>query len=345
MTNTESVTRPRVTQQDIANHVGVSRATVSAAISGARYVSPELKARILAAIEELHYVPDSVARSMKTQRTMTIGVVIPNILSPYYAHVVRAVEDIAHESGFSTTIYDTDEECERMESALRNLQERRVDGIILAPCGNRPQIVSDFVSRTHVPIVLLDRYFEDLALDAVTSDNEGGAYGAVRHLLETGHRRVAIITLSLALLPGRARLNGYKRAITEYGLPIDEAWVVEGGRGEDEGYHGAGRLLALPENRRPDALLVSSHLMTVGALKAIRERGLQVPKDIAVIGFDDLPWVSLFDPPLTVVYQPAYDIGARATRMLMARLSGRAEDPVQRIVLGTRLVHRKSCCQ
>ncbi len=335
----------RVTQQDIANRVGVSRATVSAAISGARYVNPALKARILAVIEELHYVPDSVARSMKTRRTMTIGLVIPNILSPFHAPVVRAVEDIAGQCGFSTIVYDTDEQPERMASALRNLQQRRVDGIILAPCGDCTDILSDYVTRTSTPIVQVDRYVEGLDMDAVTSDNEGGSYDAIKHLLDTGHRRVAIITVSLNLVPGRERLNGYRRALAEHGTPIDDSLIIVGGRGEADGHHGAERLLALPGGQRPDALFACSHLITVGALKKLREESLHVPDDVAVIGFDDLPWSSLFDPPLTVVNQPAYDMGAKAAEILMMRLSGEPVEGVQRVVLGTQLVHRSSCCR
>ena len=342
----ESDNSKRVTQQDVADYVGVSRATVSAVISGARYVSPELKERVLAAIEELSYVLDIVARSMKTNRTMTIGLVLPNILSPIWARVARGVEDVARQAGFSTIIYDTDEQSDRMLDGLKKLQEQRVDGIVLAPCGGCADALSDYTTRVLAPIVLVDRYLEDLNFDMVVSDSGGGTYQATTHLLEVGRRCIGMITLSLEISTGRDRLRGYERALKDHDMPIVEKLIVVGGRGEQEGYQGAHRLLALPDGKRPDALFVSSHLMTIGALKAIRERSLRVPEDIALIGFDDLPWMPLMDPPLTTVSQPAYDMGAQAAEMLLARLTDDdREAATQRIVLETRLVHRQSCCQ
>ncbi|MBM3300897.1 MAG: LacI family DNA-binding transcriptional regulator [Deltaproteobacteria bacterium] len=337
--------RQRVTQQDIADYVGVSRATVSAVVNRTRYVSPELREKILAAIEELGYVPDIVARSMKTNRTMTIGLVLPNILSPIWATIARGVEDVARKAGFSTIFYDTDEQIERMKDGLRKLHEQRVDGVILAPCGNCADVVSQHMSRIGTPLVLVDRYLEDFELDTVFSDSETGTYEAIGHLLETGRRRVAIITLSLGISTGRDRLRGYERALKDHDMPIDAKLIVVGGRGEEEGYHGTRQLLMLPEEQQPDALFVSSHLMSIGALKAIREKDLQIPEDIAVIGFDDLPWMPLMASPLTVVSQPAYEMGAQAAEILMARLTEQEEKATQRIVLATRLVHRQSCCQ
>ncbi len=342
---TSATRQRRVTQQDVADRVGISRATVSAAISGARYVTPELKQKIMEAIEELHYIPDIVARSMKTNRTMTIGLVLPNILSPIWATVARGVEDVARQAGFSTIICDTDERSERMQEALRNLQEKRVDGIILAPCGACAEWIAEYQAQASTAIVLVDRELEGLALDTVISDGESGTYQGVKHLWETGHRRIGIITLALEISTGRDRLQGYRRALTEGGAAVDEQLIVFGGRGKQEGYEGAERLLGLPAGQRPDALFVCSHLMTVGALTAIREHQLHVPADIALIGFDDLPWTLLMEPPLTVVDQPAYDMGARAAELLSARLTEQSDDAPKRIVLETRLVHRQSCCR
>jgi len=333
-----------VTQQDIAQRAGVSRATVSAVINGTHYVSPELRHRILATISDLGYVPNLVARSMKTNRTMTIGLMLPNILSPIWATIARGVEDIAQSSGFSTILYDTDEQSDRVEEGLRKLQEQRVDGIVMAPGAGCSDIVGRHLSRAGTPVVLVDRYLEDCELDSVFSDSEAGAYQAVSHLLETGRRRIGMITLALGISTGRDRLKGYKRALSEYGVLLDDKLISVGGHGELEGSKGAQRLLALPGDQRPDALLVSSYLMTVGALKAIRVSGLQVPEDIAVIGFDDLPWTSLMAPPLTVISQPAYEMGARAAEVLLGRLNGPADQPTLRIVLHTTLVHRLSCC-
>jgi LacI family transcriptional regulator len=191
---------------------------------------------------------------------------------------------------------------------------------------------------------LVDRSLQGFELDTVLCDGEPGVYQAVRHLLETGRRRVGMITLSLDISTGRDRLDGYRRALTDAGVGVDEDMIALGGRGERDGYEGAIKLLSSPGVLHPDALFISSHLMTVGALKALRERGLRVPQDVAVIGFDELPWMSLMAPPLTVVSQPAYEMGAQAAGVLISRLTGEQAEPAQRIVLPTELVHRASCC-
>jgi LacI family transcriptional regulator len=297
----------RVTQQDIAERIGVSRATVSAVLSGARYVSPELKQQILDAVRELNYIPDVVARSLKTNRTMTIGLVFPNILSPIWANIARGVADVAKEAGFSTILYDTDERHEAMQQALRTLQEKRVDGIVLAHCGECFDTLADFMVRVGIPIVLIDRSTEGLDLDMVISNGEEGMYQAVNHLLDTGRKRIGLISLPLTISTGRDRLRGYQRALVEHGLSVDENLIKIGGRGQEEGYARACELLSAallhgsPTGLDLDAVVAASHLMTIGAMKAIRNRGLQIPDDIALIGFDDTPWTPLLDPPLTVI--------------------------------------------
>ena len=193
-------------------------------------------------------------------------------------------------------------------------------------------------------MVLIDREIDELSLDTVISDNVSGAHQATKHLLEAGRQRIGLVNLPLAISTGRGRLEGYRRALEEYGRPTEESLIAIGGRGADEGYRQADILLSLPAGRRPDALVVASHLMTLGALKALRDRGLRIPEDVAVIGFDDTEWASLLDPPLTVVSQPAYEMGSQAARMLLARITSGATDPPRRVVLPTGLVFRRSCC-
>lgn len=339
-------TNKRITQADIAERLSISRATVSAALSGQRYVSPELKTQILKLVEDLHYVPDIVARSMKTNRTMTIGLVMPNILSPIWATIARAVADVARKASFSTIVYDTDEQCDVMAAALRTLHEKRVDGIVLAPCSGSEDAIRELLERMTIPIVLVDRYLSDLPLDMVVSNGREGTYQAVSHLIETGRRRIGFINLPLEISTGRERLEGYRQALAEHDIEVDPWLIVTGGRGAQEGERQARQLLSLSPGRRPDALLAASHLMTVGTLTALRSCGLRAPDDIAVIGFDDTAWAPLLDPPLTVVNQPAYTMGAKAADILLARLEGSttlSEEPLQ-VVLPATLIHRHSCC-
>lgn len=345
--NKDAVRTRRITQADIAEQLHISRATVSAALSGQRYVSPELKGQILKLVEDLHYVPDNLARSMKTNRTMTLGLVMPNILSPVWATIARGVADVARKQGFSTIMYDTDEQCDMMRSALRTLQEKRVDGIILAPCSSNEDLLSEELDRIAVPIVLVDRYLPNLSLDAVVGNGCEGTYQAVSHLLDAGRRRIGFINLPLDISTGRERLEGYRRALAERNIELDPALMATGGRGSQEGQRQARMLLSLPPGMRPDALLAASHLMTVGTLTALREHAIAVPDEVAVIGFDDTTWAPLIDPPLTVVNQPAYTMGAKAADILLARLSVvETIDPEpQRVVLPTTLIHRCSCCR
>ena len=335
----------RITQQDIADRVGVSRATVSAVLSGSRYVSPDLKNKILAVIDDLHYVPDIVARSLKTNRTMTIGLVLPNILSPVWATIARGAADVARSAGYSTIMYDTDERADVLQAALRTLQEKRVDGILLAPCSDSLELLSSFLAQVSIPVVLVDRFLEGLALDSVVSDDTHGAYLATRHFIETGRKRIGLINLPFNTSTGQNRLRGYRQALSECGLAEDPALIAVGGRGQQEGYQRTRDLLMLPPDRRPEALLVSSHLMTIGAISAILEKGQRIPNDMAVIGFDDTPWAPMLNPPLTVVNQPAYEMGAKSAELLRTRLDPQGnEDGPRHIVLPTTLVHRSSCC-
>ena len=270
--NSKEATRTHVrsTQADIAARVGISRATVSAAISGTRFVSPDLKAQILQTAEELHYVPDILARSMKTNRTMTIGLVLPNILSPVWATIARGVADVARSSGFSTIMYDTDEQCDVMQGALRNLQERRVDGILLAPCGEpTPAALTRFITEAAMPMALIDREVDELSLDTVVSDNVAGTYQATRHLLDTGRQRIGLIESSAHDQHRPWPPGGLPAGIGGNGRPVEDTLSVIGGRGVEEGYRQANLLMSLSAGQRPDALLVTSHLMTLGALQAL----------------------------------------------------------------------------
>lgn len=334
------------TQQDIARLASVSRATVSAVINSTRYVLPETKARVLAAIKELEYVPNAIARSLKTDRTMMIGLMLPNILSPVWSSIARGVEDVAREGGFAAVIIDTDEQPDILLEGMQRLVQSRVDGIVLAPCGNRLDTLGRFATGRSTAMVLVDRYFVDSknSPSGVTADNENATYEATRHLIDVGSERIGMVALSLQISTGLDRLEGYKRALCERGKSYDEGLVVIGGRGERDGYDATRRLMALRKHQRPDALVVCSHLMTVGALRAMRDMGLRVPEDVALIGYDELPWAGFMDPPLTVVEQPTYEMGERAARMLVARIQGMPEQGTGSVVLPTRLVHRQSCC-
>jgi LacI family transcriptional regulator len=333
-----------LTQQVIAERVGVSRATISAVINDSRYVSPELRDRVLQVIDELDYVPDQVARSLKTNQTMTVGLGLASLASPFSGSLALGVQNVMQRAGWSTIIYYTQEDAEAMREGLRRLQEKRVDGLILAPAANAEGAIADYIRRSGKPVILLDRYFNTgLPVDEVRSDAKHGSDAAVTHLLETGRRRIAIVNLPEPLSSTRDRMAGYIAAHERFGLPIDPALIHPVGFLESDGYETATMLLK--QNALcPDAFFVCSHLMTVGVLKAIRTLGLAIPNDVAVIGFDDMPWAPLMDPPLTVVSQQPYELGATAARLLIERLRGEAPATFRHIQFDTTLIHRASCC-
>lgn len=344
MLRTGDIRNARPTQQDVAERARVSRATVSAVINGNRFVSRELTDRVTAAIEELDYVPNIVARSMKTRRTMSLGLILPGLVSPVWMTVAKGVCDVAYEAGYSILVYYTAERTEKVQMGLRELEQKRVDGIVLVPSVNSTGVVREYAERGTARLVVVERCLESCDVDAVTSDGESGAYKATKHLLATGRRRIAMINLPEGLRAALDRVAGSQRALDEHGTAIDHDLIMYAGYSESDGYQAAHQLLSQGTGKRPDAILVSNHPMTLGALKAIRDTDLRIPDDIGVIGFDDMPWAPLMDPPLTVVSQRMYDLGAQAVKLLLARLAGRVEEASRRIVLSTRLVHRGSCC-
>lgn len=330
------------TLKDVAARVGVSYQTVSKVLNNRGEVSEETRDRIFQAVEEIGYRPNAIARSLKTSRSQIIGLVVPNILSPAWSVMTRGVEDAAAESGFQTMICDTDEKWQVEEESITVFLERRVDGLIIASCSKRDQSQLASLLQPGPPVVLLDRRVKGLKADTVVSDNRAGAYEATLHLLRAGRKRIGIVTLSLDISTGRERLEGYKAALRDFGAAVDKGLITVGGSLLRDGYSNV--LTLWKRGSHPDALLVCSHGMTIGALAALKEMKLRVPQDVAIIGFDDTPWGEYLDPPLTVVAQPLYEMATTATRLLLERIHGiKKHGEVREVVLKSQLIVRKSC--
>ena len=330
----------RSTQEDVARRAGVSRATVSAVINNTRYVSPEIRERVREVMAELAYEPNAIARGLKLSRTFTIGLLVPNIHSPFWPAVVQGVEDSARGRKYHVILYSTDENEEQEAQALGLFLGRRVDGMLVAPAG---QSHTDYLARldsTSMPVVLVDRYLGNAGLSSVTVDNIEGAYRAVRHLLEQGRRRIGVASIPVAISTGRDRIVGYRRALEEFGLSFDPSLVRTTSFTIEESTNQTLRLFELPEP--PDAVFATNHSAVIGALRALKNLSKSVPEDVAVVGFDDHPWMSLLDPPLTTVSQPMYDLGITAAELLIDKVEGRVDGNQQK-VLPTTFVHRESC--
>lgn len=308
--------------KEVAKRAGVSIGTVSNVISGNTPVSPELRERVLAAIQELDYHPNHIARSLKVGQTNMVGMLIPDITNPVFPEMVRGAGDAAWERGYLLVTANTDDKVSREADVMSMLRSRCVDGMLLTAVPNQepaPHIQNalDF----GVPIVCIDRLPRGLAVDSVCVDNMRAAQDCVRHLIRIGHRDIAILTGLLSLDIGRDRLSGYEAALREAGLPVRKELILEGDFREETGYRFGKELLLAYE--RPTALFVSNGLMTVGVLQAMDETGTHCPQDLALATFDDLPFGRAYHPRLTAVAQPTYELGNQAAQLLIDRIERR----------------------
>ncbi|GAB0112624.1 LacI family DNA-binding transcriptional regulator [Acidisoma sp. C75] len=325
-----------ITISDVAKKAGVSIATVSRYLRGERVRSAK---RVLEAIEALEYRPAVAARSLRSGIHYAVAMIVPDITNPYFAAVAKGVESVFRDTSYRLLLANTDESTEVEDAVLHDVMPR-VDGIILAPAAEQEETPLQ-VRRDGMPIVLVDRELSAKSFDSVLVDNRGGAAAAARHLLGFGHKAIAMISGPLVNTPGRIRYDGFLAALAEAGIKPQAAHLEVADFRESGGYQAMMRLLDLPEP--PTAVFCANNVMTVGTLKALAARKVRVPKDISVIGFDDLDLGMLLNPPLTVIDRPAEEQGAAAARLLLRRLAGAEASAPDRIMLQTRLVARASC--
>ncbi len=329
------------TVKEVAKRAGVSVGTVSNVVTGATPVSPKRRERVLAAIRELGYQPNHIARSLKLRHTQMLGMIVSDITNPFFSHLVRGAEDAALKHNYLLLTFNTDDRIEREKQALAVLRQRRVDGILLvvAPQSDEYSNISETLEMG-IPVVCLDRVPPKIQVDSVTVDNVRAARDCVRHLIERGHRKIGIITGSTTLQTARERLQGYKKALTGAQIPIRQEFIREGTFRTSSGYELGKELLS--ERDRPTALFCSNGMMALGVLKAIEELGLRCPEEIAVAVFDDLPLAEIVRPHLTSVAQPAYLVGYKGAELLVQRIAGgKGKKPV-RLLLPTELKIRES---
>ncbi len=323
--------------KDVAARAGVSVATVSRVLNQNPRVKPHLRERVLQAMTELDYRPSGIARNMRNQSARVIGLIISDIQNPFFTALVRAVEDVAYANQYTVLLCNSDEDPQKEQLYVDVLSTERVAGVIIVPTSG--DCCTPLLNR-HTPVVMVDRKVPGLATDSVTLDNVAGAYQATAHLIGLGHRRIGLVGAPLHVSVGLERRQGYEKALREREIPVDETIIRTGNFKESGGYGAASELLGL--DPRPTAIFAVNNLMTMGTLQAIHERGLRIPRDISIIGFDDMPWLPLLVPPLTAVRQPTYQIGAEAARLLFRRLREGSQEPVKTIVLQPELIIRGS---
>lgn len=324
---------------DVARLAGVSTSTVSHVVNGTRPVNDETRARILDAIKATSYSPHAAARSLRRVRTDSIGLVISDSGQPVFADMVRGVEAAASEAGFVLLLANSAEDPDRELRAIEALQSRRVDGLIVArTADSRPDAV-DWPRSKNLPLVLLDRLV-DRPFDQVGVENEQPMRTLVAHLLELGHRRIAITAGNLAVPTLRERYSGYVAALSDADVAVDDALVVTGNGMAQDTRELVCALLRRPD--RPTAIVSASSPMAIGTLRAAVDTGVRVPRDVAFATFDSLPCPDLIAPPLTTVDQPAVDVGREAMRLLLRRLAKPKARPVT-VRLTPTITHRASC--
>ena len=310
------------TMKQVALRAGVSVSSVSHVLNQTRHVSPEVRARIETAMRELAYVPSAVARSLRHNVTRTLGIMLPNNSNPYFAELIRSIEDRCYSAGYNVVLCNSDDDPVKQNVYLRVLMEKRVDGLIVMSSGDSPDLPG-LLARLKAPLVLVDRQWQSLDCDTVTTDHRMGAYLATRHLIELGHRRIVCISGPEHLAPSRLRITGWREALTEAGLADDT--LILGDFTSQGGYEVTQRLLGAAD--RPQAIFACNDLMAIGALCAIHQAGLSVPRDISVVGFDDIELAAFTCPPLTTVAQPKQRIGEVATELLLERLRHDRTEP------------------
>jgi LacI family transcriptional regulator len=328
------------TIRDVARAANVAIGTVSRVLNGHKSVSDDVRRRVLRAIKKLKYEPDRVAQSMRLGVTRTVACATRDISMPGYAAIVHGAEEVLRASGYTLLLAITDERKERELELLRTFQRRRVDAVVMATSSEEDKELSKQIRELDIPVVLLDREKPN-ELDAVTIDHRRGIRAATEHLHGLGHTRIALLTGGPATRPGRERIAGFKEATAQFGKRASQATLRAGAFSAEFGFREASSLLSSPN--RPTAIIAGGMAMLSGVLQAIRARGLSIPDDISVIAGADSDLAALATPAVTAIRWSGTDEGRMAVQLLLNRLTGNRNGPVQRVMLSTELITRESC--
>ncbi|MFQ5796695.1 MAG: LacI family DNA-binding transcriptional regulator [Candidatus Bipolaricaulia bacterium] len=339
MTKDKKMGRLRVTMEDIAKQAGVSVNTVSRALSDRPEISPETKQRILEIAGRLNYVPNKLARSLRSNKTGTVGAIIADLANPFFAALVAGIEEAARHRDYSLILASTSEDYEREERTIQVMLEERVDGLLITPTQVRADAIVE-LQRHGTPFVLIDRYFEDVQTDYVVADNVQGGVLAVSHLIDEGYRKILHIAGPMHTSNARERLEGYRRALEAHNIRYDESLVCSDAVTMEDGYRIACDVLA--QGLHPEAIFTYSDFVAFGVIRAIRELDLRIPDDIAVVGYDDIEVASALEVPLTTVRMPRRKMGRVAMDLLDERIDDQREEGGHKVTLDVELIVRAS---
>ncbi|MFH5832474.1 LacI family DNA-binding transcriptional regulator [Halalkalibaculum sp. DA384] len=333
----------QVTLKQIAEELGLSAMTVSRAINNKKNVDEKTRERVLEKARSMGYTPNYVAKSLVSRKTHTIGVVIPEISHAFFPEVVRGIEEVTYSSGYHLILTHSAEQFEREKDAINTLRAQRVDGMLVSSS----QTEDDYsfykeVINSGIPVVFFDRCIENIGASCVSVNDKVSSRKITAHLIAHGYRKIAHLSGPREVSIGKERFEGYVSALREAGLSVKEQWVLKSGYQEEGGYRAMQKLLQLPDEDRPRAVVAVNDPAAFGAMDAIREEGLSIPEDIAIVGFTDEVRSELVDCPLTTIHQPAYNVGKRGAEKLISTIE-EDEPLIENIEIATEMVIRKSC--
>lgn len=326
---------------DVAKEAGVSISTVSQYLNGRyKHMSEKTKYKIEAVIKEMGYIPNAIARSLKTNKTNTIGVIVFSIDGYFTSRVVRGIDDYCKKNGYNVFIYNTDYDAKIEKKSIKILKTMQVDGLIIASTGKNNELLQE-VDNSGIPVIQMFMTYDDLNLSAVTSDNRQGTYEATKYLLELGHKDIALLTQPYNNIHSRKeRLIGYETALIESGLELDPSRVYIWNRDSntDEIFENI-----LNTQKRPTAIFTLHTALTIGLLRYCNANGIRIPEDVSIIAFDKLPVADLWKTPITVVCQQTYNIGEESAKLVLSRINSEEEARIEKIILPCNLEKKASC--
>ncbi|GAX89820.1 LacI family DNA-binding transcriptional regulator [Effusibacillus lacus] len=330
------------TIDDVAKKAGVSKSSVSRVLNGNfQYMSEDTKNRILDAIRELSYTPNSLAQSLKKKKTQTIGIILSDISNPFWSEVLKGVQDECMRNGYGLMVSSSGEDPDLEKENILMLKNKQVDGLIVNTTGHNSDLFENLTAEKF-PFVFLDRLPDGTITDTVVVNNVLGARQAIQFLVDQGHKRIGILLYPIEnKSPRIERLEGYKQALTANGIPIDESLVKICRQERGSGIEAVHEMLSLPD--RPTAIFSTNTMLNLEVLTGVKKAGFKVPKDVSVIGYDDYPWVPLLDPPLSTVAQPAFEMGIQAAALLLNKMKAKRWKKPQIVQLDPELLIRDSC--
>jgi len=325
-----------ITLKKVAEKAEVSVNTASRAINNKPDINEETKKRILKVAQELGYVRNATAVALRTRKTGTIGVVIADNRNPFYAEVLNGMEEAAREKNYHIILANTQRDYKKEEEAINLLLAKRVDGLLITPVQDRDDDIKNLI-KANIPFVVVGRDFENIEVDTIYNDEVKGGFLATEYLIKKGHKKIALIDGFLYKSPAKGRLEGYKRALNKYRIPLDESLISVGDINIEDGYERTKQMLE--KNLDFTAIFAYNDMMAFGSMQALKEKSLRIPEDIGLVGYDDIPFSSLISPSLTTIKLKKQELGIESVKLLLSRINGRHKK-IKKVVLDLELITR-----